>query len=182
MSIQKYFIAIVIPEPFQTELMGLKNVVKDKFNSKGALRSPAHITLHMPFEWKKEKEDALVNTLQQFTFNESFKIKLQNFACFEPRVLFVDVVKNLLLEQLQHELAVYAQKNLRLLNQVNDMRGFHPHVTIAFRDLKKDKFYQALDYFKTQTYKATFEAKSFCLLKHTGKEWLTYKEFIFAAN
>ncbi len=50
MSIQKYFIAIVIPEPFQVELMDIKNIVKDKFNSKGALRSPAHITLHMPFE------------------------------------------------------------------------------------------------------------------------------------
>ncbi|HXD91761.1 MAG TPA: 2'-5' RNA ligase family protein, partial [Bacteroidia bacterium] len=175
MSVQKYFIAIVIPEPFQTQLMDLKNVVKDKFNSKGALRSPAHITLHMPFEWKEEKEDVLINTLQQFTFSESFTIDLQNFACFEPSVIFVDVLKNELLEKLQCELMVYAQRNLRLLNQVNDMRGFHPHVTIAFRDLKKDKFYQALDYFKTQTYKATFETKSFSLLKHTGKEWLVHK-------
>ena len=182
MSIQKYFIAIVISEPFQAQLMELKNIVKDKFTSKGALRSPAHITLHMPFEWKEEKEDILVNTLQQFTFKESFDIDLQNFACFEPRVLFVDVLKNELLEKLQRELMVYVQKNLRLLNQVNDMRGFHPHVTIAFRDLKKDTFYQALDYFKTQTYTASFQAKSFCLLKHTGKEWLVNKEFFFASN
>jgi len=180
MSVQKYFIAIVIPEPFQTELMELKNVVKDKFNSKGALRSLAHITLHMPFEWKEEKEDVLVNALKQFTFSESFTIDLQNFACFEPRVIFVDVMKNELLEKLQRELMVYVQKNLRLLNQVNDMRGFHPHITIAFRDLKKDKFYQALDYFKPQTYMASFQAKSFCLLKHTGKEWLVNKEFHFS--
>jgi 2'-5' RNA ligase len=180
MSVQKYFIAIVIPEPFQTQLMDLKNVVKDKYTSKGALRSPAHITLHMPFEWKEDKETVLVNTLQQFTFSENFNIDLQNFACFEPRVLFVDVMKNELLGKLQHELMGYAQNNLRLLNQVNDMRGFNPHVTIAFRDLKKDKFYQALDYFKNQTYSASFQAKSFCLLKHTGKEWLVNKEFFFA--
>jgi 2'-5' RNA ligase len=182
MSVQKYFIAIVVPEPFQTQFMDLKNIVKDKFNSKGALRSPAHITLHMPFEWKEEKEDILVNTLQQFTFSESFIIELQNFNCFEPRVIFVDVMKNELLEELQREFVVYVQKNLRLLNQVNDMRGFHPHVTIAFRDLKKDKFYQALDYFKTQTYTASFQVKSFCLLKHTGKEWLVNKEFFFTGN
>src|SRR6185437_1508456 len=104
MPVQKYFIAIVVPEPFQTQLMVFKNVVKDKFNSKGALRSPAHITLHMPFEWKEEKEDALINTLQQFTFSEGFIIDLQNFSCFEPRVLFVDVLKNELLEKLQREL------------------------------------------------------------------------------
>ena len=179
MSIQKYFIAIVIPEPFQTELMGLKNLVKEKYTSKGALRSPAHITLHMPFEWKEEKETALISTLQQFTFNEKFSIDLQNFSSFEPRVIFVDVVKNEWLEKLQTEFVVYVKKNLRLFNQADDMRGFHPHVTIAFRDLKKEKFYQAMDYFKTQTYKATFEAKSFCLLKHANNEWQVYKEFFF---
>jgi 2'-5' RNA ligase len=179
MSVQKYFIAIVAPEPFQTELMELKHLVKDKFNSKGALRSPAHITLHMPFEWKEEKEAVLINALQQFTFEKNCSIDLQNFSCFEPRVLFVDVLKNELLEKLQSELVVYAQKELRLFNQVNDMRGFHPHVTIAFRDLKKEKFYQALDYFKAQTYTASFQVKSFCLLKHTDKEWQVYKEFVF---
>ena len=179
MSTQKYFIAIVIPQPFQAELMAFKNEVKDKFNSKGALRSPAHITLHMPFEWKEEKESVLINTLKQFRFSESLNIELQNFSCFKPRVLFVDVVKNELLTKLQSELVIYVQKNLRLLNQVYDMRGFHPHVTIAFRDLKKEKFYQALYYFKDQTYNASFVSNNFCLLKHTGTEWLVKEEIFF---
>lgn len=178
MSVKKYFIAIVIPEPFQTQIMDLKEVVKNKFNSKGALRSPAHITLHMPFEWKEEKENVLVSTLQQFTFKENFTVDLQNFACFEPRVVFIDVVKSELLHKLQSELMVYAQRNLKLFNQVNDMRGFHPHVTIAFRDLKKEKFYEALNYFKAQTYKASFPIKSFCLLKHSDNEWLVNNEFL----
>jgi 2'-5' RNA ligase len=182
MPIQKYFIALVVPEPFQAELMELKNEVKDLFNSKGALRSPAHITLHMPFEWKEEKEAVLLNTLQQFTFNGSFNIELQNFSCFEPRVLFVDVVKNESLEKLQNELVIYVKKNLRLFNQADDMRGFHPHVTIAFRDLKKEQFYNALPYFKTKTYNASFEMKSFYLLKHIDKEWQVYKEFVFTNN
>jgi 2'-5' RNA ligase len=181
MPIQKYFIAIVVPQPFQAELMAFKTTVKDKFNSKGALRSPAHITLHMPFEWKEEKETVLINTLKQFRFNEGFTIELHNFSCFEPRVLFVDVVKNESLIKLQNELVVYVQKNLRILNQVNDMRGFHPHVTIAFRDLKKEKFYQALAYFNSQTYKASFVSNSFCLLKHTGKEWLVKEEVFFSS-
>jgi 2'-5' RNA ligase len=179
MSLQKYFIAIVIPQPFQTALMEFKDVVKNEFNSKGALRSPAHITLHMPFEWKEEKESILINTLKQFKFNESFGVELRNFSCFEPRVLFVDVVKNDVLNALQNELVVYVKKNLQLFNQANDMRGFHPHVTIAFRDLKKEKFYQAFEYFKVKTYHASFITKSFCLLKHTGKEWLVAEEIFF---
>ena len=76
----------------------------------------------------------------------------------------------------------HVKKNLRLFNQANDMRGFHPHITIAFRDLRKEKFYEALAYFKTQAYNFTFTINSFCLLKHTGKEWLVHKEFDFSKS
>jgi 2'-5' RNA ligase len=92
-------------------------------------------------------------------------------------VIFVDVIKNELLTKLQNELVSYIKKNLGLFNQANDMRGFQPHVTIAFRDLKKQLFYEAYTYFKTKNYTASFKATSFCLLKHTGKEWQVYKEF-----
>jgi len=177
MPVQKYFIAIVIPEPFQTEIMAFKQLIADKYNSKSALRSPAHITLHMPFEWKEEKEGVLIDALQQFSFKEDFMIELQNFSSFEPRVIFVDVIKNELLTKFQNELVSYVKKNLCLFNQADDMRGFHPHVTIAFRDLRKKKFHEAFTYFKTQNYNASFKATNFCLLKHTGKEWQVYKEF-----
>ena len=182
MTVKKYFMALVAPEPFQTELMAFKQLIADRYNSRGALRSPAHITLHMPFEWKEEKEDKLTDSLQAFSFKEDLKIDLLNFSCFEPRVLFVDVKKNKLLIQLQEELVSHVKKNLRLFNQANDMRGFHPHITIAFRDLRKEKFYEALAYFKTQAYNVTFTINSFCLLKHTGKEWLVHKEFDFSKS
>ena len=177
MTKKKYFIAIVIPEPFQAELIAFKQLIKDTYNSKAALRSPAHITLHLPFEWKEEKEDGLINVLQQFSSKEDFVIELLNFSCFELRVIFIDVVKNELLTKLQDNLVNYAKRNLRLFNQSYDIRGFHPHVTIAFRDLKKQVFNEAYTYFKTQHYTASFKATSFCLLKHTGKEWQVYKEF-----
>ena len=179
MAVQKYFIAIVIPEPFQTEIVAFKQLVKEKYNSKAALRSPAHITLHMPFEWKEEKEGALIDTLPQFSFKEDIMIELQNFSCFNQRVIFVDVIKNEQLVNLQNKLVNYVKKNLNLFNQSDDMRGFHPHVTIAFRDLKKQLFHEAFTYFKTQSYSASFKVNSFCLLKHTGKEWKEHKEFSY---
>jgi 2'-5' RNA ligase len=177
MSIQKYFIAIVIPEPFQKEVMALKQLVMDRYNSKAALRSPAHITLHMPFEWKEEKESILIETLQQFSFKKDFKIELHDFYCFEPRVIFIDILKNELLAELQRNLVSYVKRNLQLFNQADDMRGFHPHVTIAFRDLRKENFYEAYTYFKTQNYTASFNVTNYCLLKHTEKEWKIHKEF-----
>ena len=53
---KRYFLAIIPPEKIEKEIYGLKELVADKFHSKAALRSPAHITLHMPFLWKEAKE------------------------------------------------------------------------------------------------------------------------------
>ena len=178
MNKAKYFLAIVVPEPFQTEIMDLKRYVNTTYKSKGALRSPAHITLHMPFEWKEEKEPDLIQKLKEFYFPEPPAISLKGFSCFEPRVIFIDVKANQQLNDLQKKLVQYVKLNLNLFNQVNDMRGFHAHVTIAFRDLKKPQFYQAWDHFKSQNFEASFKATHFHLLKQNNNLWEVYHEFI----
>ena len=179
MSVKKYFIALLIPEPFQQEIMLLKNQVKEKFGSKAALRSPAHITLHMPFEWKEEKESALIQILEQFLFPEVLPIALHDFSGFEPRVIYIQVRTNEQLSTFQKNLVSHVKKNLFLFNQANDLRGFHPHVTIAFRDLKKTLFFPALQYFTDQKFSAAFPVNSFCLLKQDDNKWQVYKEFVF---
>jgi 2'-5' RNA ligase len=177
MSIEKYFLAIVLPEPLQQEVMVFKEYVKEHFNSKAALRSPAHITLHMPFEWKAGKEELLIETLQQFKYKDAFKVELKDFSCFEPRVVYVDVIKNEALNRLQKELVKHVKQNLNLLNEAQNLRGFHPHATIAFRDLNKAKFNETWKHFKSQIYSGVFTANSFHLLKHSPGKWEVYKEF-----
>ncbi len=173
----KYFLAIVIPGPFQQEIMEFKQHVCNNFGSKAALRSPAHITLHMPFEWKEEKEERLIKTLEEFSFTPSISIQLREFSCFAPRVVFVDVVANETLNRLQKELVRFVMQNLNILNEADNRRGFHPHATIAFRDLNKDRFAKAWEYFKDKNYNASFNADSFHLLKHSPGKWETYRTF-----
>lgn len=172
----KYFLAILMPEPILGQVESYKQDLLKQFNLRGALRSPAHITLHRPFEWKAEKEDLLIETLQKFDQSTPFKIKLKDFNCFEPRVIYVDVLKNEKLDELHKRLKYFAQENLKLLNEVNDMRGFHPHVTIAFRDLRKNKFEEVWQQFKEKKYQANFEYKGFSLLKLNSK-WEELKFF-----
>ncbi len=166
---KKYFIAIVLPEPFQSQVEEIKMELFRRFNLKGALRSPAHITLHRPFEWKEEKEQVLIDALQKFSLGSSFELKLQNFNSFKPRVIYVDVMRNDALYDLHKRLKNYAQEKLRLLNEVEDMRGFHPHVTVAFRDLRKNKFDEVWKDFKEKKYQANFEVKGFSLLRLEDK-------------
>ncbi len=177
MAKQKYFLAIIPPEPLFSEVENIKKQVSISYNNKSALRSPAHITLHMPFEWNEEKEGLLIEKLNEFQFGNSFNIQLKNFSCFEPKVLFIDVVKNDDLSRLQSRLVEQVKLNLNIFNQANDLRAYHPHVTIAFRDLKKESFYKAWEELKNRIFEADFKAKSFVLLKHTGSVWQSHQQF-----
>lgn len=170
MGLKKYFIAIVIPEPFLSQIEGIKNDLHEIHGLRGALRSPAHITLHRPFEWKEEKEPELIQKISSFRFPVSFPLELKDFAFFEPRVIFVNVVKNDALYQLHDALTAFAKKELRLFNESDDLRGFHPHVTVAFRDLKKPKFYELKSAFESKSFAGTFNYSGFSILK-LEKKW-----------
>jgi len=170
MTAKKYFIAIVISDPLFSEIEALKQYLFEKHGLKGALRSPAHITLHRPFEWKEEKEADLLQKISNFSFQSSIKIELKDFAFFEPRVIYANVIKNDPLFQVHNELTYFAKKELKLFNEAEDRRGFHPHVTVAFRDLKKPKFYELQKEFESKKLSGHFEYTGFSILK-LGKRW-----------
>ena len=64
-----FFIALIPPEPIKSEVMAFKKEMEEKFDSKAALRSPPHITLHMPFQWREDREGLLKDKLGEFRFN-----------------------------------------------------------------------------------------------------------------
>jgi 2'-5' RNA ligase len=176
MSTRKYFIAIIIPDPFYSEIEGIKQELFERFDLRGALRSPAHITLHRPFEWREDREDLLIKNLSGFSFNEKFEVLIRDFDFFEPRVIFANVAPNKTLENLHTALAQFTQKNLRLFNEIDDKRGFHPHITVAFRDLKKPLFYSLREEFGNRKLSFQFHYAGFALLK-LQKKWEILRNF-----
>lgn len=182
-SEQLYFIAIVPPEPVFTEALQLKQYFKERYNSKAALNSPPHITLHMPFSWKESKETELISGLENFCATQkSLELQLNNFSVFEPRVIFIDVVKDEKLESMQKQLKRFCKIELNLFNADYKELAFHPHVTLAFRDLKKPEFYKAWETFKEKKMEATFRVASLVLLKHDGKAWQVFKHLSLLAE
>lgn len=177
---QLYFIAIMPPSPISDEALKIKEHFRDIYHSKGALNSPPHITLHMPFEWKEKKEEKLIDALGLFAKGkEAFTMALNNFSCFEPRVIFIDVTPNEKLNQLQSTLHRFCKVELNLFNaQYRDL-PFHPHLTVAFRDLKKAQFALAWNEFKHKSFHSEFGVDKITLLKHNGKHWLPFRDFHF---
>lgn len=173
---KKYFIAVVLPEPCFSRVELLKQDLQLQYGLRGALRSPAHITLHRPFVWKAEKENILLETLNRFEGAKPFELHLNGFDFFEPRVVFVNVAPNEALQTLYTNLKIYAKRELKLLNEWEDLRGFHPHVTIANRDLKKSMFYALKGEFTGRSFEAHFLCNSFCLLR-LEKTWEVLHRF-----
>jgi 2'-5' RNA ligase len=70
-------------------------------------------------------------------------------------------------------------KQFQVFNGTHKQNGFNPHITIAFRDLKKPFFYKIWDDVKDRTLEESFLAKSITVFKHNGKSWDVFKEIEF---
>ena len=172
MSESLYFIAILPPQEIQDEITAFKNEIAQKFDSKHALNSPPHITLHMPFKWKDKKFDQLQEVIRSINDRlVPFKIELYDFDFFEPRVVFVNVIGTEELDNLQKTVITACRKELKLDNGNYKDRPFHPHVTVGFRDLRKARFYEAKSEFENRKVYFEFMTSEITLLKHDGKQW-----------
>ncbi len=159
--------------------MNLKLRVFKTTGSKAALRSPPHITLHMPFKWPVKKEALLKNSLATLCKKmQPFNICLQGFGCFEPRVVYVNVPLTPGLKQLKQNITRLAKATWKL-DSPKDMRGFTPHITIGFRDLKKTDFYALWEQLKDEKYHANMRVNALALLKHDGHRWRVESSFSF---
>ena len=155
-----------------------KEYFAEHHNSKAALKSPPHITLHMPFKWRTQNEEQIIKLLEKVTSeHQSFTIGLSGFSAFAPRVIFIDMKENIELRKLQVDLVTDTRKELKIFNDNYKERGFHPHMTVAFRDLKKPEFFKAWKKFENEEFSGEFVVAHLCLLKHNGSTWDVYKRF-----
>ncbi|MBS1543320.1 MAG: 2'-5' RNA ligase family protein [Bacteroidetes bacterium] len=174
----KYFIAIIPPSPIFEECLAIKEYFRDHYGSKGALRSPSHITLHMPFLWRADRESDLLDHLKQCAEQLSpADIELKGFGCFAPRVIFIHVENTEPLVQMQRQVRKYCREELNLLNADFQEKPFHPHMTVAFRDLKKKDFPAAWNEFGSKSFDARFRTTHVTLLKHEGLKWKVHANF-----
>ena len=179
MSKKLYLIALVPLQEIRDEVEQLKLELKKDYNASHALKIPAHITLQMPFTRKESEEGHIIETLKRFADKQSpFKINLNGYDSFPPRVLFIKIVNHHPIKELSQKLnSTLIDSELVSENRVND--DIHPHMTIATRDLEEEDYHKAWNEFQDREYKNSFTAKSLFLLKHNGKNWDIYREFEF---
>lgn len=168
-----YFIALLPDLTIQDEVTGFKQIAKERFNTAHALKSPPHITLIPPFRSDQTDFSALQIAADA---QHSFSIQLQDFDHFGSRVIFVNVAAELSLLACQEQLAAFCADQFAI---TPDPRPFHPHMTVAFKDLKRSIFPEAWTYFSAQSYQRSFVADALTLLVHTGQQWTVKQQFPF---
>lgn len=145
--------------------------MQQRFGCRNALRSPAHITLIPPFWWSDEREAELQQAVLSFFSNiPPLEIQLNGFSHFKRRVLFIDVVPQPQLGSLRRQLEVHLLQTLPGSIKADD-RPFHPHVTIATRDMAPEAFQLAWQRLEKELFAAAFIADSITLLRLGTEQW-----------
>ena len=166
-----YYAAIVCPPEAEEKVVHFKHWMKEQFGCVVALRSPAHITLIPPFWLEEARETKLQNAVQSFASDiEELEIHLEGFAHFARRVLFIGVKENPALEEIKKQTEFHLMKSFSDVIKTDD-RPFHPHITIANRDLKPSDFIKAWEHFSKKDFKEIFHSRTISLLKLSPGKW-----------
>lgn len=175
-----YFAAIVLPEALINEINVFKNLMLERWGCKAGLKSPAHITLIPPFWMDEALEATLLRDLDALCKNNApFTISTNNFAAFKPRTIFIQPVLHEPLKNLKATVDTFCKTHAPY-GAKGDTRPFHPHITIATRDLHKRAFAEAWPLFENKKYCVTFEAKGLGILRHNTKTWDVIHTSLFA--
>ena len=165
-----YFAAVIPPDPLKSRVQALKQEFYEKYHFSHALKSPPHITLLPPFIWPETKEYEINRFLMDLSARQSpFDISLNGFGAFKPRVIYLKIIENEWLAELYHTFAGAFYPKFGLPAPPD--RPYHPHMTLAFRDVTPGMFYTAWDEWKNKGFEGSFTVNSICLLKHIRKRW-----------
>ena len=180
-----YFIALLPHKQLAERITGIKSDFARNYGAFKALKVLPHITLQNPVMRSPDAEVEIHLRLQEF-FEKypPFEVELNGFSCFDnakSKVIFVDVVKNEPLNLMHKELVSFLQSELKFTPRESPY-AFHPHITIAYRDLTSETFYKAWDYYKSQPFKGNFKVHTAYLLKHDYRQWQVLSMFPLKAN
>src|SRR5690606_11438736 len=169
--LQKYFLALVPPAEILAQAHEIKVAVRDQFGIKYALKSPPHITLKMPFNYNEAKEVQLIESLRRhLEAQDAFQVRIDGVGAFGDRVIFLDIPRSEQLAHLQQEIGKFCKGQLHLTEELSD-RNYHPHMTVAFKDIKPRQFKEIFDFVSARGFSTEFSAESVMLLNRIDGTW-----------
>ena len=168
MSTRRIGVAIPIPEPYGSELQG----VRESYGDPLARSIPTHITLLPPSDVDGDDLETIDKHLRTIAESEEpFDIHLRGTGTFHPvsPVVFVSVVLGI-------SDCERVESRVRSGPLARDVAWpYHPHVTVA-HDLPHDVLVRAFD--EMATYDVRFQVWGFSLYEHgSDGVWRPQRDF-----
>lgn len=174
-----YFIALIPDDELRREIRVIKERIKSLYGAGHALKSPAHITLQMPFKRSPADEATISEVLGTFASQEKpFAVDLDGYGTFSQRVIYIRVKDPDPICSLHRRMKEMLAEGLGFGHE-EIMKDVKPHITVATRDLTRQAFSEAWPEFRDRKFTGHLEVKSLCLLKHNGRDWDIMEEFPF---
>jgi 2'-5' RNA ligase len=114
-----------------------------------------------------------------FEQEKSFSLSLGGIGSFGKRVAFLKIKYPPELKESQQRLLAFTRVVLKKDIEISD-RNYHPHMTMAYRDVKKDQFQQVMDYLEPRKIKGSFKISEVSLLKKNNGTWNIIERFQLA--
>lgn len=169
--VNMYYIAHVLPPELNTPIQSIKEDLHQQFGCAVGLKSPAHITLIPPFWLAPDKEQLLHSELKKLAAAAvPFALRTTGFDSFGKRTFFVALQPSTALQQLKVAADDVFTGN-PAFGLKKEARPFHPHITLATRDIKPSDFVAAWNLYHQQPFTQEWLANSVSLLRHNGKKW-----------
>ena len=167
-----YFIAIAPQQELSEKIRSISKDFAERFESVKAFNNFPHITIIPPFKFPEEKEDLLLNNFSYIKLDESaFELELNSFQTFANRrnpVIYIH--------------PEYSEPLKRLYNELNEFfyftpyKNFHPHITVAYRDLTPENFEKAWEEYQHKPFNEKFVVNTVGIYKFTNNKWKLMRE------
>jgi 2'-5' RNA ligase len=169
-----YYLAVLPSTRVSEQVTALKMFASANFQTHHALRSPPHVTLIPPLHLGEAQLISLRQDLHSVAAQtRPFFLHFPGFGRFEERVIFLRVAPCVPLVTLQ-----LALRDL-MPPRKSTSRPFHPHMTIAHRDIAPDVFSSAFLHFALNGFSEYSLISSFALLKLVNHQWVVSAVFPF---
>jgi len=167
-----YLIAVIPPEPIYFYVRENQQLIAGKYLAKEALKPPPHITLIPPFKINRGKENELLHFMDSFgSTHSSFDLSIDGFDSFGVGVIYAALERNESLKKMQKDLTKSFYKNFTIIEGKGPNYRFHPHITVAYRDLTPQMYSLAWEEYSQKIYRCQWGLNSICLLRHNYNEW-----------
>ena len=159
-----YFIAVEPNPEMAGRIKSIQLDFKTRFNSRKAYDSFPHITLVPPFRFEEKQEKSLIEEFHRINLPEKpFEVNLSGFGSFENRKNPVIFIK----PNLSEELTILRNA---LINHFTEPENFfHPHITVAYKDLSPEDFRKAWLEYQPEAFSGKWTVESVELYKHFNR-------------